>query len=100
MRGLGLGAQFTNHAKNRIKERMINKDEVENVLNNPQTIYFDILTEHFVSIGQRTSKPGHWLIVVYEIRNQLKRVISILDTSTIEKITHSREAKGRWLKVR
>jgi hypothetical protein len=45
---------------------MINKDEVEKVLNNPETVYFDILTEHFVSIGPRTSKLGHWLIIVYE----------------------------------
>lgn len=97
---MGFGIQLTNHAKNRLKERMISKEEVKNVLDNPEAIYFDILTEHFVSIGPRTSTPGHWLIIVYEIRNQLKRVISILDTSTIEKITHSREAKGRWLRVR
>ena len=79
---------------------MISGDEVENVLNNPETTYFDVLTEHFVSIGPRTSKPGHWLIVVYETRNRLRRVISILDTSTIEEIAHSREVKGRWLRVR
>lgn len=55
---------------------MINKDEVEQVLNNPETIYFDILTEHFVSIGPRTSKLEHWLIVVYEKRNQLKGLLA------------------------
>jgi SAM-dependent methyltransferase len=88
------------NARDRLKERMINEDEVENVLNNPKTTYFDMLTEHFVSIGPRTSKPGHWLIVVYETRDRLRRVISILDTSTVEEIAHSREVKGRWLKVR
>ena len=70
------------------------------MLNNPERTYFDILTERFVAIGPRDSKPGHWLIIIYEKHNQLRRVISILDTTTIEKITSSREGKGRWLRVR
>ena len=92
--------EFTDHAKNRLKERIVSREEVEAVINNPNTTYFDILTERFVSIGSRMSKPGHWLIVVYERRNQLRRVISIIDGTTIEKIARSRVAKGRCLIVR
>jgi hypothetical protein len=52
--------------------------------------YFDILTGYSVCIGPR-KKAGHWLIVVYEKRDELKRVIIVLDTSNIEKIVRNRE---------
>ncbi|MCC6029305.1 MAG: DUF4258 domain-containing protein [Candidatus Korarchaeum sp.] len=77
--------ELTEHAKNRLKERVIDEKEVEETLNNPVMTYFDILTGYSVCIGPR-KKAGHWLIVVYEKRDELKRVISVLDTSNIEKI--------------
>jgi len=95
-----LGTQFTRHAEKRLKERVIGKDEVESVLSSPEIVYFDVLTEYFVSVGSRTSVSGHWLIVVYDVVDGQKMVISVLDTSSVDKITRNKEAGGRWIKAR
>ena len=91
--------ELTEHAKNRLKESVIDEKEIEEILNNPVMTYLDILTGYTVCIGPRT-KPGHWLIIIYEKHNQLKKVISVLDTSNIERMIRSREERGRWLRVR
>jgi len=92
--------EFVAHARDRLQERLINVEEVIGVLSNPMAIYLDLVTEYFIALGARTLRRGHWLLVVYEVRDDVRRIISVLDTTRAEEIAKSREAKGRWLKVR
>ena len=50
--------ELTEHAKNRLKERVIDEKEVEETLNNPVMTYFDILTGYSVCIGPRKLDTG------------------------------------------
>jgi len=92
--------EFVAHARDRLQERLINVEEVIGVLSNPTATYLDVVTGHFIALGVRTLRRGHWLIVVYEVRDSVRRIISVLDTTRAEEIAKSREARVRWLKVR
>jgi len=92
--------EFVAHARDRLQERLINVEEVIGVLSNPTATYLDVVTGHFIALGVRTLRRGHWLIVVYELRDDVRRIISVLDTTRAEEIAEGREARGRWLKVK
>jgi len=98
--GIVTEVEFVRHARDRLRERLIKVEEVQNVLFRPTATYFDLVTGYFVALGRRALKHGHWLIVVYEKRDGVRRVISVLDTTKANEIAQNREARGRWLKTR
>jgi len=53
----------------------------------------------FVLATGSASKPNHFLIVVYELRKDKVRVITIIDTTKLE-LVKRRVEKGRWVKVK
>ena len=61
-----------------------------------------LLTEHAKEgLKEREIEiPGHWLIVVYNKREDEIEVITIIDTSkSIEKIIERRLSSKRWIEV-
>ena len=90
---------LTEHAKEGLKEREIDFKEVETVINCPERTFYDLRSGHFVVVSKRKI-PGHWLIVVYNKREDEIEVITIIDTSkSIEKIIERRLSSKRWIEV-
>jgi len=92
--------EFVAHAKDRLRERLISVEEVIGILSNPTATYLDVVTGHFIALGVRALRRGQWLIVVYEVRDDVRRIISVFDTARAEEIAEGREARARWLKVK
>ncbi|MCD6369837.1 MAG: hypothetical protein J7L38_08630 [Thermoproteales archaeon] len=51
------------------------------------------------TIGKRTVKKGHRLIIVYTRLNDVHRVITVIDTKSLNKIVRRRIVSGRWIEL-
>jgi hypothetical protein len=91
---------YTSHALLRLKIRGIDEIEVSRVMNSPSKLYFDSVTGALVAIGPRATMEGHWLIVIYTIRDEVTKVITVIDVTTIDKFIKKRVEKNRWVKVK
>ena len=83
----------------RLRVRGIGGDEVEYVLRNPWRIYYDISTDSMVAIGPRLRRQRHWLLVVYIKKDDVYRIITVIDTKSLDKLVSRREESGRWVRV-
>jgi len=90
--------ELSEHAKLKIEERNLSALEVTSVLKEPVAVFLDVETGYFIATGS-ASKPNHFLIVVYELRKDKVRVITIIDTTKLE-LVKRRVEKGRWVKVK
>ncbi|MCZ7381931.1 MAG: DUF4258 domain-containing protein [Candidatus Methanoperedens sp.] len=86
------------HAEMKLKERKISKSDVEDILNNPESVFLDIETGNLVAVGERKSRPDHRLIIVYSSGERIK-LITVIDTSRME-IVKMREKRGRWVRIK
>jgi len=75
---------YTSHALVRLETRNIDKSEVSRILESPQKLYFDIVTGALVAIGPRMVLQGHWLIIVYTVEDDMAKIITVIDTSSID----------------
>ncbi len=89
--------EYSKHAELKLKEREIQKYEVEEILKNPDEILLDIETGNLIAVGNRKFKQNHKLIVVYS--RERNKVITVIDTSRTE-IIKKRKEIGRWVKVK
>jgi len=94
-----LHVEYTYHARYRIRIRNISENEVLHVLKSPHALYYDISTNSMVAIGPRTRKRAHWLIIVFVKEDNVCRVITVIDTKSIDKIVEKRTKSGRWVPV-
>jgi len=83
----------------RIKLRSIGKNEVERVLLSPREVYFDVVTSNMIAIGERLSRHGYWLIVVYTKSNDVYRIVTVIDVKSLNKIVQRRIRSGRWVRI-
>ncbi len=90
--------EFSSHAKEKLKERNISEKEVITTLQNPQHLYLDSETGNSIAISRRR-KPGHHLIVVFRKVGGKIKIVTVIDTSSVEKIIERREKKGRWIRL-
>jgi hypothetical protein len=90
--------KYVEHAKLRLRERLIEEDEVKRIIESPFAKYYDVLTRSFVVIGARTRREGHNIIILYEGDNVVT-VMSVIDTSKSDEIASRKERMGRWIKV-
>lgn len=88
---------YTNHALLKLREREIEKSEVQAVLRNPEELLLDIETGYLISIGKRNNKENHLLIVVFS--PYIKKVVTVIDTSKMD-ILLRRKEKGRWVRIK
>jgi len=86
--------EFTKHAEEKLKERGITKEEVIDVITNPDEVLFDTIKGNLVAIRKIND---YYLIVIYTPTKPI-RVVSALVTSKLN-IVENRVRKGRWVKV-
>jgi uncharacterized DUF497 family protein len=91
--------EYTAHARLRLEVRGIDAEEVENVLVNPQRLYYDVEAGTFIAVGNRPRRQGHQLLVVYVKQGAVYRVVTVIDTKSAERIAERREARGRWVRI-
>ncbi len=90
---------YTSHALLRLKVRNIGKTEVDGILKQPQKLYFDTATGASIAVGPRTLQ-GHWLIVVYLMEDGVIKIMTVIDTSSINSFIKKRLDRGRWIEAR
>jgi len=88
---------YTNHALLKLKEREIERSEVQAVLRNPEELLLDIETGYLISVGKRKNRENHLLIVVFS--PDIKKVVTVIDTSKMD-ILLRRKEKGRWVRIK
>ncbi len=86
--------EFTKHAEEKLKERGITKEEVINVITNPDEVLFDTLKGNLVAIRKIND---YYLIVIYTPTKPIK-VVSALVTSKLN-IVRNRVKRGRWVRL-
>jgi len=91
---------YTSHAKLRLRVRGIDESEINRVLRSPQKLYFDTLTGAVVAVGSRALVEGHSLVVVYTIEEDVIKVVTVIDVSSIGNLIRRRVEKGRWVEAR
>lgn len=89
--------EFTRHVYLKLNERDIKESEVMQVFQHPEEIFLDTQTGNIVMVGDRISKSGHKLIVVFS--EDMKKIITLIDTSKIDLINNRKE-RGRWIKIK
>ncbi|MCE4614978.1 MAG: DUF4258 domain-containing protein [Desulfurococcales archaeon] len=90
---------YSRHAELRVSIREIGENEVAEVLSNPVNVYYDIVTDTLISVGKRTGRKDHWLIVVYKKKNDTYRIVTVIDTKNIDRIVEKKTISGRWIPV-
>jgi len=91
---------YTSHAKLRLRVRGIDESEINRVLRSPQKLYFDTLTGALVAVGSRALVEGHSLVVVYTIEEDVIKVVTVIDVSSIGNLIRRRVVGGRWVEVK
>jgi hypothetical protein len=91
---------YTSHAKLRLRVRGIDESEINRVLRSPQKLYFDTLTGALVAVGSRALVEGHSLVVVYTIEEDIIKVVTGIDVSSIGNLIRRRVEKGRWVEIK
>ncbi|ACS90983.1 hypothetical protein TSIB_1934 [Thermococcus sibiricus MM 739] len=90
---------FTEHARQRLKERKIEEDEIEKVLKKPKWKFYDLKNAHQIAIGERR-KEGHYLIIAYDREGESIKVVTVIDVSrNLEKIVKRRLENKRWIEL-
>ena len=93
--------KFTNHAKEKLRIRKINTEEVEQIIRNPTRIFYDLLTGRYIAVGARPLNPGQYLVAVYTRTNTGELiVITVYVTTKVDKIVKSKLKKKRWIRIR
>ena len=87
--------EYTAHARLRLCLRGIEEAEAERVLQSPQQLYYDILAGTMIAVGERSRRPGHWLLMAFTRSGDSYRVVTVIDTRSIERLTARRVASGR-----
>jgi hypothetical protein len=85
---------YTSHAKLRLRVRGIDESEINRILRSPQKLYFDTLTGALVAAGSRALVEGHWLVVVYTIEEDVIKVVTVIDVSSIGNLIRRRVERG------
>ncbi len=86
--------EFTRHAEEKLKERGITKDEVIDVITNPDEILFDTIKGNLVAIRKIND---YYLIAIYTPTKPI-RVVSALVMSKLN-IVENRVKRGRWVRL-
>ncbi|WP_456366306.1 DUF4258 domain-containing protein [Thermococcus sp.] len=87
---------YTEHAEIRMRQYGISREEVEDTLQSPILLFFDVASNRYVAIGK---KNGHSLVVVYEVAHSEKVVVTAYHTSKVDKIIRAKLSTGRWIEL-
>jgi len=82
---------FTEHALRRMEERGVTREDVYEVLGEPDELLLDTETGRLVAV-----KYGAGLCVVADITEDVAKVVTVLINSNLERLVERRKRKGRW----
>ena len=74
-------SEYSFHARQRMNERGITEEEVENAIAFPDKVSHDKDT----TVALKLRDNGHLLIVVFTETINTKKIITVIDTSKVEK---------------
>ncbi|MFH1392307.1 MAG: DUF4258 domain-containing protein [bacterium] len=84
-----MSVKFSSHALKRIKERFIAKQTILNSLNNPDKLEKSIKDPNRFLVKKlyfnRHFQKEHLLIIIFEENKNIKEIVTIIDTSKINK---------------
>ena len=87
--------RFTIHAREQLERREIKEEDVELVLKNPDSIYYDLKEGNFVTVKKIDNML---LIVIFEEVFRGFKVISVIKSSKLN-LPKNRVKRGRWIEV-
>lgn len=91
---------FSKHAEMKIKERIIEKEEVEEVLKEPDFVFYGIYTKNFINVCKVKIKDVSTnLVVVYMKENDIIKIITVYPCKDIKRELRKKEGK-RWIRVK
>ena len=73
--------EFSGHALKRMKQRKVTEEEISETLANPDKTG----TKEDTSIAMKLRKNGHILIVIYTATKNTHKIITVIDTSKVDK---------------
>ena len=92
--------KFSKHAQNKIKERRIRVEDIENVLKNPNSIFYDVDSKAFVSIAEiEVEEIKINLIVVHKKEGEAVKVITAYPCKNIEREVKRKEGLI-WIRIK
>lgn len=87
---------FTEHARDKLQKEMkkfgITLKIVKEILNKPDAVFFDAWVNRFVAVRWSLR-----LAVVYERMNHDVVVVTVIYSTRLKDIVHSRRRAGRWM---
>ncbi len=91
---------FSKHALLKIKERKIDKNLIKNVIKEPYSLYYDIISRCMVAIGNvKMAGVKTHLVVPYVKKSNDVKVVTVYPCRNINKEIGNKEAK-RWVRVK
>lgn len=91
---------FSKHAEMKIKERIIEREEVEEVLKEPDFVFYDIYTKNFINVCKvKIKNVSTNLVVVYMKENDIIKIITVYPCKDIKRELRKKEGK-RWIRVK
>lgn len=88
---------YSAHAQQKLLMRKVRREDVERVIANPTEVYED--TEHnaMVAFGFLDDRT---LIVAYQRLGKDMKVITVYNTTKIDKLVSSKTRRGAWRRIR
>jgi len=91
---------FSKHAEMKIKERNIEREDIEKVLKEPDFVFYDISTQNFINVRKLQIKEVSTnLVAVYIKQQDIIKIITVYPCKNIEREFRRKEGK-RWLRVK
>lgn len=91
---------FSRHALLKIKERKIEKELIEKVIQEPEFLFYDVIGKCMIAIG-RVIMAGMEtnLIVPFEKENDVVKVVTAYPCRNVKKEIRRKEGK-KWVRVK
>jgi len=91
---------FSKHALRKIEERKLSEDMVKKVLNEPEFIFYNLLTNAIVAIANvKIGAISTYLVIPYTKEDEKIKVITVYPCRDINREIKKKEGK-RWVKIR
>jgi len=87
---------FTDHVSEKNDKELgkfnITKESITQTINNPDQILYDTQTERYVAVNYKIKTA-----IIYEKTGQDQLIITVIYSSTLNKIFENRRRNGRWI---
>ena len=82
---------FTRHALRRMEERGVTREEVYEVLGEPDEVLLDTETSRIIAVKYSTG-----VCVIVDAHGDRVEVVTVLVSGSLERLVDRRKSRGRW----